>query len=187
MVNTDPLEIKISLTTVLRTFVEAEAPLLFQLTDANRAYLKRWLPWLDSCTQQVDSLAFIRGASKAQNENKALSFGIWDGGSLVGVISYNSIKWDERAANIGYWLSEKAQGRGIATQTTKALINYAFQIRGLKKLTISCAEENKRSTGVPERLKMKLSGRLERAENLYGQWVDHVIYEVNADSWLDED
>ena len=43
--------------TALRVLREDDAAELFALTDANRAYLRRWLPWVDLVTSEEDSAA----------------------------------------------------------------------------------------------------------------------------------
>ena len=37
---------------------------LFAVVDANRAYLRRWMPWLDGNRSPADTLTFIRDARK---------------------------------------------------------------------------------------------------------------------------
>ena len=177
------LAIPLNATTVLRTLKEEDAPILFTLTDANRVYLKQWLPWLDTCQTPQDSLTFIQGRLNAQEKNEAITFGIWEDGLLMGVISYIVVNEDEGSTCIGYWISQPAQGRGIATLATQTLVTFAFRTLGLRRLTIDCAQENLKSRAIPERLGMKLSNQPPKKANLYGQWVDHITYVAEAWSW----
>lgn len=38
---------------------------LFDLTEANRSYLKEWLPWLDEIKSSTDTKEFISSIDKA--------------------------------------------------------------------------------------------------------------------------
>ena len=46
----------------MRLLEESDAERLFALTDENRAYLRRWLPWLDDTTTVAHTQAFIRSS-----------------------------------------------------------------------------------------------------------------------------
>ncbi len=177
------LEISLSTTTILRTLKEEDVHILFTLTDANRFYLKQWLPWLDTCQTPEGSLRFIQGRLIAQEKNEGITFGIWEDGLLVGVISYLVINWEEGSTCIGYWISKLTQGRGITSLATQTLVTFAFRTLGLRRLTIDCAQENLKSRAIPERLGMKLSSRPPKKENLYGQWIDHITYVAEASTW----
>jgi ribosomal-protein-serine acetyltransferase len=45
----------------LRLHEERNAEQLFRLVDENRAYLRAWLPWVDSNTSPEDTRSFIQG------------------------------------------------------------------------------------------------------------------------------
>jgi hypothetical protein len=80
--------------------------------------------------------------------------GLQKGGfdKLVGDIGYHPIDWADRKAEIGYWLGESFQGKGLMTEACKTLITYAFAELGLNKVEIHCAAENIRSCAIPKRL-----------------------------------
>ena len=46
-----------------------DAAELFAVTEANRQYLRRWLPWLDSIKRIEDTRAFIRAAQAQSAHN----------------------------------------------------------------------------------------------------------------------
>ncbi|SON48472.1 Putative ribosomal N-acetyltransferase YdaF (fragment) [Vibrio tapetis subsp. tapetis] len=95
---------------------------------------------------------------------------------LVGNISFNSIDHNLKVAEIGYWLSEKQQGKGIITRSVSKLINMAFSDLGMDKVQIAAGEGNAPSRAVCERLGMKLEGIITNRENLNGRVINHAIY-----------
>src|SRR6187402_2175938 len=97
----------------LRLLTHEHAAALFALTDANRAYLREWLPWLDSVRVTSDTAGFIAKSLQIYNETHSFTVGIWWRERLVGVIGHNRIDWENRITHPGYWLSADCQGSGI--------------------------------------------------------------------------
>lgn len=169
--------------TELSLFEVRHAPALFALTDANRASLRQWLPWLDATQSVEDTRAFILGALRQYGENRGFQAGIWYRGELAGCIGYHDIDWANRSVELGYWLGAAFQGHGLVTSACRALVTHAFRDLGLNRVTIRCATGNTRSCAIPERLGFKREGVLRQAERLYDQYVDLAVYSCLADEW----
>lgn len=170
-------------TSELRPFEERDALALFALTDANRAHLRQWLPWLDATQGVADSLAFIRAARRQYAENRGFQAGIWRDGALAGCIGYHDINWANRSVELGYWLSAAMEGRGLMTAACRALVTHAFRDLGLHRVAIRCATGNTRSCAIPERLGFTREGVLREAEWLYDRYVDLAVYACLAAEW----
>jgi ribosomal-protein-serine acetyltransferase len=160
----------------LRLLEGHEALQLFTLTDDNRSYLRRWLPWLDDNANSENTLRFIEGTRERHGNREAAELGIFYRDNLVGMAGLDPLDWGPRRAEIGYWLSEDAQGLGIMHHTCRALIDYAFDEFDLNRLEIRCAVHNQRSRAVAERLGFQCEGVLRQVEWLYDHFVDHALY-----------
>lgn len=167
----------------LRPLADRDAPELFRLIDLNRAHLRQWLPWLDSQRAPANSLDFIRIIRRQNDQRDGLTVGIWYQGSLGGVVSILRVDPPNKAAMIGYWLSAHLQGRGIMTESVRAMVTYAFASLGLHRIEIRCATGNTRSRAIPERLGFHREGVLRDAEWLYDHFVDLVVYSMLAPDW----
>ena len=88
-----------------------------------------------------------------------------------------------RQATFGYWLGEEFSGNGIITMTCRKMIDIGFQQLGLSEISICCAPANTRSRAVASRLMFKPTGYVEKAENLYGIYVDHIVYTMESAQW----
>ncbi|HJV15805.1 MAG TPA: GNAT family protein [Bacillales bacterium] len=161
-----------------------DAERVFELTDKSRNYLRKWLPWLDITTKVEDTKEFIQGCLTSYSLHKGMNTAILLDGEIVGIAGYNTINWSNKTAYIGYWLGEEYQGKGIMTKVSKALTNYAFTHLNLHKVEIRVATENKKSRSIPERLGFANEGCIRQAEWLYDHYVDHIIYGILADEWL---
>ncbi|MDD9139490.1 MAG: GNAT family N-acetyltransferase [Candidatus Cardinium sp.] len=178
-----PKSVKLTPDLVIKQLDESHTKELFSLTDRNRSYLKKWLPWLDSCTRESDTLYFIISTKDALSKHTGVTFGIFYKCSIAGSISFNQINWLDGRADIGYWIGEAFQGSGLVTLACSKLIDIGFKLLNLKKMSISCALENTKSRNIPMRLGFKETKIVPKKENLYGRYVDHIIYTIHKDAY----
>lgn len=156
---------------------------LFDLTNANRAYLREWLPWVDSTTHPEHTRQFIDSGLRQYERGVALHTGMWYRGQLVGVVGFNYLNQAEQTCEIGYWLAAQYQGRGLMTAACRALINHAFDTLGMAQVEIRCAVGNQRSRAIPQRLGFTDAGVLPELEWLNGRYIDAVVYRMDAATW----
>ncbi|WP_449354696.1 GNAT family N-acetyltransferase [Virgibacillus natechei] len=162
--------------TELRLLEERHAENLFWLTDYSRETLREWLPWIDSTKTVDNSRSFIEGTLKQFCNNDGFQAGIWYKGELAGVVGLHTINWSNKSTSIGYWLGKSFQGKGLMTNSCKAVVNYCFDELNLKRIEIRVATENYKSLAIPQRLGFKKEGCLEKAELLYDEYVDHYVF-----------
>jgi ribosomal-protein-serine acetyltransferase len=167
----------------LRLLQLHHAQALFDLTQANRAHLREWLPWVDGVKTTEDTQNFIRGTLLQLSKDSSLNLGIWYRGQLAGTLGTHSINWTNRKTEIGYWLGEAFIGKGLMTTAVRALADYLFFELNLNRLEIRAATGNRKSCAIPERLGFRLVGVAKDAEWLYDHFVDHAIYEMLARDW----
>ncbi len=166
---------KVSEDIELRFLQVRHANELFRLTDANRAHLRQWLPWLDGTREEKDTAAFISSMQKSFAESGVLICGIWCEGKLCGVVGYNRIDRNNRTGTLGYWLAKNYEGKGIMTACCRAFVSHAFDEYGLNRLVILVATENHRSQAIPDRLGFRREGIFRDGEWLYDRYVDVTI------------
>ncbi len=168
---------------VLRQLGEDDAAPLFDVIDSNRQYLREWLPWLNASNSVEDTLLFIRTTLEQFNNNDGFAAGIWYKNAIVGTIGFHKVDWLNRSVEIGYWLAEEYQGKGIVTRSCKAFIEHAFGEWHLHRVQIRCAVGNERSCRIPERLGFIKEGIQHDAEFLYDHYVDLLLYGMLEDDW----
>jgi ribosomal-protein-serine acetyltransferase len=167
----------------LRPLEEADAEELFALVNANRPYLRAWLPWLDQNTEVEHTRAFIRATRKQHADRNGFTCGIRWRARLAGVVGLHAIDWPNRKTSLGYWVAEAHQGRGLVTRACAALLPYLFEDLGLNCVEIGCAVGNARSNAIPPRLGFSREGVLRQREWLYDHFVDHAVYSLLASEW----
>jgi ribosomal-protein-serine acetyltransferase len=156
---------------------------LYSLTDKDRSYLREWLPWVDGTNSSESTRNFINFTLKEFANNNGFNAGIFFEGNIVGCIGLHGIDWNNKKTSIGYWLGSEYQGKGIMTESCRAVVGYIFNELGLNRVEIRAAVENNRSRAIPERLGFKQEGIIREAEWLYDHYVDHVVYGILKADW----
>jgi ribosomal-protein-serine acetyltransferase len=169
--------------TTLRPVEACHADAIFALTDANRAALREWLPWVDDTRAPDDTRGFIEGALRQLASGNGFQAGIWHTGQIAGMIGFHYFDRHNRKTEIGYWLGAAFQGKGIMTRACRALLGYAFGEQRLNRVEIRCATDNARSRAIPQRLGFHEDGVLRQDSWLYDHYVDTVVYSLLAGEW----
>ena len=104
-----------------------------------------------------DVLNFIKSSCDDFRLRKAITFAIdYKNKSqsiqlLCGTIGINDIDYSNKKANIGYWIGKQYQSKGIATESVKLVVNYAFDILKLIEISAYVFPDNKPSIRVLEK------------------------------------
>jgi ribosomal-protein-serine acetyltransferase len=168
----------------LRLFDESDAAEVYAVVDANRAYLARWLAWVEETRSADGVLAFIRRTRQQLADNNGFQLAITDGTNIIGTIGFHSIDWNNGSTSIGYWLAEDRQSRGTMTEAVRALTGHAFEVSKLNRVEIRAAVGNVRSRAIPERLGFRQEGVLRQAERIGDRYEDSVVYSMLASDWF---
>jgi ribosomal-protein-serine acetyltransferase len=165
----------------LRLLEESDADELFALTHENRAHLEPWMPWIGATREPEDTLQFIRATRRQLADEDGMQLAIAGAdGAIAGVVGFHRVDWANRATTIGYWLAADRQGRGLMTEAVRALVDHAFDDRGLHRIEISAAVGNARSRAVPQRLGFREEGVRRDAERHGERYLDLVVYALLA-------
>lgn len=165
---------------VIRTLAPDDADALFELVDANRARLHRWMPWVPTTVSPADTGAFIERSRASEHDLEGN--GIWLDGRLVGSIGLRVDPLDQKG-EIGYWIDGDAEGRGIVTRACERFCAFAFEELGLHRIELYAATENTRSRAVAGRLGMTPEGVAREAGRVPEGFVDLVGHAILADEW----
>lgn len=134
----------------LKLLTKMHAPLLFNLIENNREFLREWLPWIDSKRSLEEIQATIEKWGMRYLSDSAINAGIFYKGELAGMIAFPEIDWQGKKTSFGYWLSPEFEGKGIVSRSVQSFIKVAFNDLGLNRIEISCAESNMKSRALPK-------------------------------------
>ena len=178
------MKIQVDETISLEFLNETDAVSLLNLVNANRAYLREWLPWVDSMQTVANFKQYIIDSNKQAVDKTDFGYAIIIDKNIVGRIGMHRINRQNKIGEIGYWLSDGLQGGGIITKCCKALISHGFTALNLNRIEIKCAVENEKSRAIAEKLQFKQEGILKQAEWLNGKFINLYLYAMLKEEWL---
>lgn len=168
---------------ILRTLQPEDAPELFATVDRSRENLRPWLPWVDMTTKPEHSLQYIQQSRAQQQNQEGIALGIIKDGNIIGSIGMHN--WDHhlKKAQVGYWIVQEYEGKGILSECLKRFIDFLFVQVKLNKIEIHFMVSNKRSAAVAERMGFKVEGIIRQNYLLNGTYHDLVVTGLLKQEW----
>lgn len=151
------------------------AEIVFQTIDRDREFLKKWLPFVNHTNQIDDTKAFIETVTQSNNTSD-LVYTIWYNEEFAGLIGFKDTDWVNHKTELGYWLAEKMQRKGIITACVEKLIRFAFQKQKMNRIQIKVAEGNMASEKIPTKLGFVYEGTERQGEHHQNGYVNLKIY-----------
>ncbi|WP_394769283.1 GNAT family N-acetyltransferase [Lacisediminihabitans sp.] len=105
-------------------------------------------------------------------------FGIWHEGVLVGGVMFVDLNAAAGTCELGCWLQPDAEGRGLITLSCRALLDWAFGVRGIHRAEWRCRADNERSADVARRLGMTFEGTLREAWKVGDIFHDKQVWSI---------
>lgn len=167
----------------LRLLKMEDASMLFNVVQANKEYLGKWLAWVDDDKSVADTEKYIEESLERFEKNEGIDFQIWQGEKMIGGIGAYPINNVHKKTSLGYWLREESQNHGIMTDSLKKVLDYLFKELGLNRVEISCAVENKKSSALPKKLGFTFEGLKRESELLHGKFVNSEVHSILAREW----
>lgn len=148
---------------------------IFNTINTQRNYLRKWLPFIDNTITINDTLAYINDCI-TKNE---IVFVIRYKHTFAGLIGFKEADNQNKKIEIGYWLSENFQHKGIITTSLKKLIPFAFEHLKMNRIQIKCAVNNLASKHIPQKIGFRFEG-IERDGELLsdGHFTDLEVYSL---------
>ncbi|GAB5365592.1 hypothetical protein AAMO2058_001071300 [Amorphochlora amoebiformis] len=144
---------------------ESHAPGYYRVIETNRAQLEVWLPSFRRAYKDLDqTFNIVRQEVEWMHKAKCLRWSVFLDGNFKGNIGLNVIDWKNRVGYLGYWLSNDAQGRGIATKAVNEVCRIGFDVLGLEHMDISARKQNAKSAAVAKRLGFQKQNDIEDNE-----------------------
>ena len=164
---------------VLRRLNVHDSNAIYALLNTHRSHLRQWMTWVDDVQRPADVRQYIVDSQRVETRGPvSYECGIFVRNEAAGVVGLNRLDWANRSANIGYWLGQSFEGRGLVTQACLRLLTLGFEVLGLARIELRAAAENTRSRAVAKRVGFHQEGILRSAQSLYGRRLDVVVYSL---------
>ncbi len=166
---------------LLRRFARKDADAILEAVKVSLPELTKWLPWAHENYGRDEAVAYIRDSAQSWKEGRAYDFAIRspdDPGRHLGNMSIWHVSRLGKVGEIGYWVRSDATSKGIATETTAAMLELGFGRLGMHKITLRIAVGNEASDRVAEKLGFTSEGVLREELKVNGAWLDHTLYSL---------
>ncbi|MCX5391519.1 GNAT family N-acetyltransferase [Streptomyces sp. NBC_00094] len=135
-------------------------------------------------TDLESSRAFLRAYAEKAAADSGRIHGIWSSdGTLVGAVILRKLDPAAGTAEAGCWLEPAAVGKGLVTRAARALIDWAIEVRGIRRVEWVVASDNEPSIAVARRLGMTRDSVLRQSYAYRGEHHDEEIWSVLAPEW----
>ena len=104
-------------------------------------------------------------------------------GTTVGDIAFHWVSERDRTAEVGFVFDPRHQGKGFATEASRALIAWAFASAGMHRVIGRLEARNAASARVLEKLGMRLEAHFVENEWVKGEWGSELVYAVLEREW----
>lgn len=158
-----------------------DAPALANLLSDNRAFLAPFEPVRDTVYYTVDGQReVIRAALHEHTEGRCLPHVVLDDADgVVGRITLNGIvRGPFQSCSVGYWLAERATGRGLATAAVREMRRVAFEELELHRVGAATLLHNTASQRVLGRNGFGRFGLAPKYLHIAGAWRDHLMFQA---------
>lgn len=138
----------------IRAFREEDAPIF--VAYRNDPEVARYQGWsgLDEAEGREFAAKMRRARPGVPGEWYQFAIELRSGGTLIGDVGLRVIAGEPTAADIGYTLMTAHQGRGLASEAVRAVIELAFSRLGVTRIQATIDERNARSLALARRLGM---------------------------------
>ena len=114
----------------------------------------------------------------------AIEYGNGADRKFVGVISFHSMDLPDLVAELGYWISADARGKGIGTTAARLLTNFGFESMGFERVEALVDVENLASKKLLLSAGYSLEGILRKKSRRYdGSQIDMALFSAIRDEW----
>ena len=161
---------------MIRPLTADDADELAALLVENRAFLAPFEP------DRGVRFYTVEGQLERLDREDKHGFAILDGDRIAGTVALsNVVRGPLQSANLGYWVAERANGRGLATKAVGELLPIAFGELGLHRLEAGTLVDNLASRRVLEKNGFEQIGIARDYLHIRGAWRDHMLFQRLAD------
>jgi [ribosomal protein S5]-alanine N-acetyltransferase len=163
-----------------RDLVLDDAPAIARLVRENRDFLGPWEPLRDerwfTDEGQHDEVGHVLGRAEL---GLCVPRVVLDGGEVVGRITLNTVvRGAFQSCSVGYWLAERATGRGLATEALGEMLRLAFGELSLHRVEAGTLVHNVASQRVLAHHGFTRFGLAPQYLKIAGRWQDHVLFQL---------
>jgi RimJ/RimL family protein N-acetyltransferase len=165
---------------ILRPYRLSDVDNLYEAARESLAELMPWMPWAHQDYSKKETRDWIRRKPDDWKNGIAYDFAILDArdGTFLGGCGLNRIDYENRMANLGYWVRTSRAGQGVAPTAARLLAGFGFKELSLNRIEILVATGNERSQQVAVKTGAQREGILRNRVSVRGRVQDGIMYSL---------
>ena len=165
---------------VIREFLDDDAEAFANAARESVDTVGRWMPWCTSSFSEQNALDWFEQCRSGRSSQAGYEFGVFAqaSGKLMGGVGLNAINHQHLFCNLGYWVRQSAQRRGVALSTVQAMLPYAFNTLGMQRVEIVIAEGNTASEALARKVGAQFEGKARNRLQLHGRPVTASMFSL---------
>lgn len=127
----------------IRRYRPDDIDAVYSAVTTSRTELSPWMPWCHEGYSRLDTVAWIESRPAAWEDNDEWSFLIVNqNDNVLGSCGIHRLDLRNGVGELGYWVRSDCTGRGVATEATRQVCDWAFSERGLHRIEILASTRN---------------------------------------------
>ncbi len=123
---------------------------------------------------------FVKSTFEHRKNKTAYQFAIADKvtDKVIGGIGLMNFDWDNKNAELGYWLGKKYRGNGYITEAVNLILRFGFTELKLNRVWAAAFETNMPSIKVLQKNNFQYEGLMRETVLKFGKWQSSVLYSM---------
>ena len=164
----------------IRLLTEQDIESYFNLVQKNRPRLEAFFTGTTSKTKTYeDTQVFLSDMVKRTKEKTYFPYIIIDdtNNSIAGFLDLKNIDWNIPKSELGCYIDENYEGKGIASEAVKVFCDYCFSEFKFKKIFLRTHPSNLAARNIAEKCGFEVEGILRREyKTTSGEIIDLIYY-----------
>lgn len=157
----------------------------FNNSDRNDVHLyasdsesTQYMDWGPNTLNETSVFISTMLAAQSTNPRKSYVLGITlkGQGQIIGSIGFEIKSLDARDASFGYILRKDHWGKGLVTEASRRIIEFAEHDLRIHRLWATCRPENTKSMSVLNKLHFQKEGHLRHDKYIRGVYRDSILF-----------
>jgi RimJ/RimL family protein N-acetyltransferase len=167
----------------IRRYTPVDESILFEAARESCEHVYPFLPWCHPCYTIEEARDWLGAIETDWNNDSVYAFAIMnrDSGEFLGGCGISRID-EHPVVNLGYWIRRSAIGKGVATQATIGLAQFAFEHLRILRVELVMSTRNVASRKVAEKSGAVYEAELKNRLFLHGEPHNAYLYSLTPAS-----
>lgn len=148
--------------------------------------ISKWTCSIPSPYHKDEAKQFIKRAHLNFDKKLEFNFAIAlvKTDKVIGGIGFRNIDFDNKSAEVGYWIGKQFWGKGYTTESLLLALGFAFKKIKLNRVWAKVFERNKSSIRVLENCNFTKEAVMRQSKFRYSKWHNEFVYAILKNEFI---